>query len=228
METTQFNSRCDGKRGCRSGAAVHSRFRASVSRSASPAVYWTRRAIGLRIDWDTSWRFVCAADFIRVRRRGWLRKAENSLDVVAGNWWFSDRTGRPRFPAGTGSWLRHNWRADSRGRDYKSDLRSSPGQMVHLGGVPWVGYIGWCSSPAVSDGRGAWWSGSNVSSLRGCGFLASDCDGRHSRRYHAISFHERRICVRTHARCECVFTAAGGQRYCSRFYRVDVETLHFD
>jgi CBS domain-containing protein len=152
MEAAQPDSRSNGKR--RGGRSTKISFGvwATFSSPSPPLVHRTQGAIRLRSGWSSSRGVIGIADNIGVRSRGWFPAAKDSLDVVAGNRWAGHRIRRSGFSASAGRRLRHHRCTPARRRDYKSHSRSPAGQMVYLGGITGVGYIGRRPGAVADDG----------------------------------------------------------------------------
>src|SRR6516162_4630190 len=95
---------------------------------------------------------VGAVDGFGLRRRRFLSKTSNSLDVVAGDWRFGHRPRRIGFPASFGSWVRHDRRIAARKRDDEGYSRRAYREMVYLGCFAWIGNVGRRFSAAAHDG----------------------------------------------------------------------------
>jgi CIC family chloride channel protein len=85
-----------------------------------------------------------------------FQRLPNSLDVVAHDWRAGDWLGRIDFSAGAGRGIRHHRRIAARQRDDARDTWRVDGEMVHLGGIAWLGDIRRRFGAVADDGWSTW------------------------------------------------------------------------
>ena len=153
METSQLGSRGIGQRDRSRAAALSFRIWALVSGAGAPTFHRAESSSRVRFGRFARRSVVGFADHVGLRCGRRISAFADSLDVVANDRRAGDWLGRVNLSAGAGGRLRHHWRVAARQCDHARDPWRVACQMVHLGGIAWLGNIRRCFGAVAHDGR---------------------------------------------------------------------------